>query len=515
MKYPNIHTGLKVHAKERGDETAIVYEDKRVSYRELYNRVNSLGQAMMKQGLKKGDHVLIYMRNRLEMAEIYYAISFIGAVAVPINYMVRGRDLAELINTSDAVFAFVEIQKLADFEEALPNLAKITPRHTVLVGNDADGEAKMKYIDYSTFFLNEEVQEIDVEVGPEDLSVFIYSSGTTSLPKGIMLTHGAMLTRSALSLVEWGINEEDTVLLTTPMYHSIGHGSLLSLSSHGTRLIITREFDPEKTLQYMQDEKVTYGIFVPTQYNMMLQVPNIDQYDFSSVRLLISGGAPIQAETKRKIMDTFGCEFSEFFGSSETGVIVILRSKDVIRKTKSVGVQTEIAEVRLVDDNGNFVGVGEEGEFACRWEGLFSGYYNLPEETRKAFMEDRWFKLGDMGKMDEEGYFYLLDRKKDMIISGGVNIYPKDIEEVLTSHEAVLEAAVIGAPDEKWGEKVKAFVVCKAGKTVEKEKLMEYCNKQLAKFQSIKEVEFIDSLPRNPSGKILKRELRNVGSANI
>lgn len=510
MKYNNMHQGLQTHAKKRGKEIALVYEDKRLTYLELFKRVNSLGQSMMDKGIKKGDHVLLYMRNRMEMAEIYYAISIIGAVAVPINYMVRSRDLAELVNSSDSVFAFIEIEKLSDFEEGLPNFSRITPHNTVLVGNESNQEARSKYIDYSTFFLNECDQPIDIEVGPEDLSVFIYSSGTTSLPKGIMLTHGALLTRSAQSFVEWGISEKDTVLLTVPMYHSIGHGMLFSLSSHGTRIIITREFDPEKTLQLMQNEKITYGIFVPTQYNMMLQSKTIDQYDFSSVRLLISGGAPIHAETKKRIIETFSCEFSEFFGSSETGVIVILRPKEVIRKAKSVGIQTEIAEVRLVDHDGNDVGIGEEGEFACRWDGLFSGYYNLPEETRKSFLEEGWFLLGDMGKMDEEGYFYLLDRKKDMIISGGVNIYPKDIEEVINAHPAVLEAAVIGAPDEKWGEKVKAFVVCRVGQKVVREELLEYCNNKLAKFQRIKEIEFLESLPRNPSGKILKRELRLI-----
>lgn len=509
MKYKNMHEGLIFHAKTRGNETAIVYGEKSVTFLELYQRVNSLGQSMINQGINKGDHVILYMRNRLEMAEIYYAISIIGSVAVPINYMVQGRDLIELVNSSDAVFAFIEIEKKSEFEKALPNFARITPHNIVLVKNDDNEKSESQFIDYTSFSARETSHPVEVEVRPEDLSVFIYSSGTTSLPKGIMLTHGAMLTRSALSSVEWKINKNDSVLLTTPMYHSIGHGMLFSLSSHGCRIIITRDFDPEKSLQLIEKEGVTYSIFVPTQYNMMLQVPTISQYDFSSVRLLISGGAPLHAETKRKIMDTFSCEFSEFFGSSETGVIVILRSNDVIRKTRSVGVQTEIAEVRLVDNDGNEVGVGEEGEFSCTWSGLFSGYYNLPEETKNAFFDGGWFRLGDMGKMDEEGYYYLLDRKKDMIISGGVNIYPKDIEEVLMSHKAVIEAAVIGTPDEIWGERVKAFVVCKQGQPIDKEELMEYCNRQLAKFQRIKEVEFLDSLPRNPSGKILKRELRH------
>lgn len=504
MKYDNLHMGLKVHAKNNGDKVAVIYENKRYTMKELLERVYIVGNAMMDLGVKKGDHVILYMRNRLEMIEIFYAISMIGAVVVPINYMVRGKDLVELINSSDGIFAFIEEEKLPDFEEALPHLEKISGKNSVIIGTNVPG----RFINYSSFFINPNKNPIEVPVGMNDLAAFIYSSGTTSLPKGIMLTHGALLIRSLRTSVEWRLNHRDTILITTPLYHSIGHAKAFSLAIHGCTLVLTREFDPEKTLSLIQNEKVTYAIFVPTQYHMMLNVPDIEKYDFSSVRLLVSGGAPLLASTKKKIMEVFDCEFSEFFGSTETGVVVILRPEDVIRKAKSVGVQAEYAELRLVDENGNDVGIGEEGEFAVRWGGMFSGYYNLPEETEKAHLDGDWFLLGDMGKQDEDGFYYLLDRKKDMIISGGVNVYPKDIEEVIYTHDAVLEAAVIGVPDEKWGEKVKAFVVLKEGAEVDKEELMAYCNEKLAKFQNIKELEFLPSLPRNPSGKILKRELR-------
>lgn len=513
MKHDNLHLGLNLHAKNSGNETALVYEGNRFTFSEFNHRVNTLGQSMLSQGIKEGDHVILYMRNRLEMVEIFYAISSIGAVAVPINYMVRGQDLIQLVNSSDAVFAFVEIEKYPDFEEGLAKFSKIRESNTVLVGDLPKGLDE-NFLVYRTFLTAGHASDIQVPVGSEDLSAFIYSSGTTSLPKGIMLTHGALLTRVLRFAIEWGLSYKDTVLITVPLYHSIGHALMLTLSVLGCKLVVTREFDPEKTIKLMQDEKVTCSIFVPTQYTMMLQVPTIDQYDLSSVRLLISGGAPIIADTKKLIMEKFSCEFSEFFGSTETGAVVVLRPKDVIRKAKSVGLQAEYAEIRLVDNEGNDVEIGEEGEFAVRWGGLFSGYYNLPEETKKSHMEDGWFLLGDIGKMDDEGFYYLLDRKKDMIISGGVNIYPKDIEEVLYTHPAVLETAVIGTPDEKWGENVKAFVVLKNDEKVEKEELMEYCNQQLAKFQRIKELEFLSSLPRNPSGKILKRELRLMNPDN-
>ncbi|WP_077213303.1 class I adenylate-forming enzyme family protein [Bacillus dakarensis] len=513
MNHDNLHLGLSLHTKNRGNDTALVYEGSSLTFSEFNHRVNSLGHSMLSQGIKKGDHVILYMRNRLEMIEIFYAISAIGAVAVPINYMVRGQDLIQLVNSSDSVFAFVEIEKYPDFTEGLAKFTRINESNTVLVGDLPNG-LNENFLVYHTFLTSGNQKEIQVPVGSQDLSAFIYSSGTTSLPKGIMLTHGALLTRVLRFAIEWGLSYKDTVLITVPLYHSIGHALMLTLSVLGCKLVVTREFDPEKTIKLMQDEKVTCSIFVPTQYTMMLQVPTIDQYDLSSVRLLISGGAPIIADTKKLIMEKFSCEFSEFFGSTETGAVVVLRPKDVIRKAKSVGLQAEYAEIRLVDNEGKDVAIGEEGEFAVRWGGLFSGYYNLPEETKKSHMEDGWFLLGDIGKMDEEGFYYLLDRKKDMIISGGVNIYPKDIEEVIYTHQAVLETAVIGSPDEKWGENVKAFVVLKQGQKVEKEELMEYCNQKLAKFQRIKEVEFLSTLPRNPSGKILKRELRLIKQDN-
>jgi acyl-CoA synthetase (AMP-forming)/AMP-acid ligase II len=508
MVHDTLHQGLALHAKNNGNGTALVYEDKRYTFKELNQRVNALGWSLMEQGVNKGDHVILYMRNRMEMVEIFYAISAIGAVAVPINYMVRGQDLVQLVNSSDAVFAFVEIEKLPDFEECLGNFARIRRDNTALVVNNPE-ETRYPYIDYETMFEGTN-KPLEVQVSSKDLSAFIYSSGTTSLPKGIMLTHRALLTRVLRFAIEWGLSYKDTILITVPLYHSIGHSLLLTLSVLGCKLVVTREFNPEKSIKLMQDEKVTSSIFVPTQYIMMLQVPTIDQYDLSSVRLLISGGAPILADTKKLIMEKFSCEFSEFFGSTETGAVVVLRPKDVIRKAKSVGIQAEYAEIRLVDHEGKDVAVGEEGEFAIRWGGMFSGYYNLPEETMKSHFDEGWFLLGDIGKMDEEGFYYLLDRKKDMIISGGVNIYPKDIEEVLYTHPAVLETAVIGAPDEKWGENVKAFVVLKSGDTVSEEELIAFCNERLAKFQRIKELEFLDTLPRNPSGKILKRELRLI-----
>ncbi|WP_158595090.1 class I adenylate-forming enzyme family protein [Oceanobacillus piezotolerans] len=502
----NLHSGLSVLAKNKPNETAITFEERKLTYSELYNRAKSIGHSLMNNGIKKGDHVVVYMRNRVEAAEIYFAISMIGAVVVPINYMVKGIDLAALINKSDAKFAFIELQTLKEYNAVLTKLNLLDHKKSVLVG---DGEAATSFISYSSFNVNK-FEEIDVQVRYEDLACLIYSSGTTSLPKGIMLTHGAMLMRTLKIPNEWSSDYRSVFLITVPLYHSIGFNILYTVPVLGMRVVITREFDPEQTLKLIQDKKVTHSVFVPTQYIMMLKQPSFNQYDLLSLVRLISGGAPINESTKRSIIKEFSCEFSEFFGSSETGSYINLRPESVLTKFTSIGQQVEDAQVRLLDESGNDVGVGVEGEFAVRSSSLFLGYYNQPEETENSFIEGGWFLTGDMGKMDEDGYYYLLDRKKDMIISGGVNIYSKDIEEVLFKHPAVLEAAVIGIPDDIWGESVKAFVVLKKENMITEEELIFHCNNQLSKYQRIKELEFIKDFPRNPSGKILKRQLRTL-----
>ena len=505
MNSLNVHTGLSALAKNKPNEIAITFEQNKLTYLELYNNAKSIGHSLMAKGIKKGDHVVLYMRNRIETPEIYFAISMVGAVIVPVNYMVRGNDLAALINKADAKLAFIESETIKDYTEILNSLKILDVKRTVLVGDEITGTS---FTSYSSFNLNK-FDEINVKVGYDDILCLMYSSGTTSLPKGIMLTHGVVLLRTLKLPNEWNSDYRSVFLMTLPLYHNIGFSTLFSIPVLGMRVVITRDFDSKKTLRLIEDEKITHAIFVPTQYIKMLQQPNLHQYDYSSLVRLISGGAPITESIKNSIIKKFNCQFSEFFGSTETGVYINLRPESVLSKLTSIGQQVEDFQIRLIDEKGNDVGVGEGGEFVVRSSSLFSGYYNQPVETEGSFIEGGWFLTGDVGKIDEDGYYYLLDRKKDMIISGGVNIYSKDIEEVLFKHPSVIEAAVIGIPDELWGECVKAFVVLEEKSIETEEELVSYFNNKLPKFQRIKELEFIKELPRNPSGKILKTQLRN------
>ncbi|WP_209123294.1 class I adenylate-forming enzyme family protein [Alkalihalobacillus sp. BA299] len=507
MNYGNLHSGLAVHAKNKPDDQAVIFYNESRTFKELYERVNALANSLRDLGVEKGDHIVLYMRNRLEMMEILFAISAAGGVSVPINYMVEGESLQSLINDSDAKYIFVEEERLASFNEVSNRLQNISEATTILV---SEYEMNTRYISYEDFIIKGSIEAPNVQVNSDDMASMLYSSGTTSLPKGIMINQGNQIFRTYSFAAEWAINYKDVVLVTLPIYHAVGHFYMFCLSILGCKMIITRDFDAENTLKMIQDYKVTHSFFVPTQYIMMLELPAFDQYDLSSLRSLVSAGAPLAEVTKKKIIEHFNCDFNEYYGTTEITPLACLRPENVLRKSSSVGQQLSFMEIRLIDEEGNDVAVGEEGEFAARGPSMFTEYYKNPEETKKTRTPDGFHRTGDMGMVDKDGFYYLLDRKKDMIISGGVNIYPKDIEEVIYKHPLVLEAAVIGAPDEKWGEKVKAFIVLKHEAVLDKQELIEFCNSKLAKYQSIKEVEFIDKLPRNPSGKILKRVLRDL-----
>jgi acyl-CoA synthetase (AMP-forming)/AMP-acid ligase II len=507
MNVSNLHFGLSIHATNKPDEIAFIYNDRTLTYKQLYERVCRLANALSDNGVKKGDHIALYMKNRIEMAEILYAISMIGGVAVPVNYMVEGSMLKRLIDSSDSTHIFVEQEQVSKFEKIMNQLDSISEENIILIGDQ--NQSTGNCISYEQLISKGVTEDPKKEVYSEDVAAILYSSGTTSLPKGIVVTHGQIMDRVLRTALEWNVNYRDNILVTVPIYHSVGHLYTFYVSALGCKLVITRDFNPEETLKIIQNQKITHSFFVPTQYTTMLQEPAINNVDLSSLKLLVSAAAPLAEATKKEIIEKFKCNLTEFLGTTETALLTSLRPEEVLRKTASVGQHVDFAKIRLVDEQGNDVNPGEDGEFVFRGSALFKEYYKMPEETNKSFFPGGWHRTGDMGRMDEEGFYYILDRKKDMIISGGVNIYSKDIEEVIFTHVSVLEAAVIGVPDEKWGEAVKAYVVLKRNQSISQHELIDYCNGKLSKFQRMKNMEFIDSLPRNPSGKILKRELRD------
>ncbi|ARD47055.1 class I adenylate-forming enzyme family protein [Sporosarcina sp. P33] len=500
-----VHSGLKVFAKNRANDVAVVCENQSLTFKELNLRVNALANSLIDLGIKKGDHIALYMRNCIEMVEIFYAISSAGAVLVPLNYMLDRENLAELINKSDAKYIFINQREYPKLEEIADKLEVINNKSIIVI----ESEANSLCINYEDLVESGSPEDPKVEVASEDLFAILFSSGTTSSPKGSKISHGTQVYRQLRTYIERSVSNNDVVLITVPMYYSIGFSFCLWPGMMGSKIVITKEFNTIKALELIEEHGVSQAFFVPTQYNTLLQEPSFDKFDLSSLRQLSSSGAPLSKELKNEIIARFNCKLFEFFGSTETASYIIMHPENVVNKTGSIGQQVNYMEVRLLNEQGKEVDIGEDGEFVVRGPLLFDGYYNQPEETAKSYLPGGWFCTGDMGKMDEEGYYYLLDRKKDMIISGGINIYSKDIEQVIQSHHSVFETAVVGIPDQKWGEAVKAFIVLHQEQSVSKDELMQYFNNKLARFQKIKEIEIITSLPRTASGKVLKRELRN------
>lgn len=485
------------------EKAAIVFEGRVLTYRELNKRVNRLSNGLLSLGLGKGDKVAILLGNCPEILEIMLAVGKIGITAVPVNFRFVGREIEYIINQSDSTMLIIGSEYLPNIKDVRQNFSRV--KHYLAVGQGAEGmhnyeEFLGKYID----------REPNVEVLETDPWYIGYTSGTTGFPKGAVISHRARVLGALYLIIEFGLRDDDVQLMVMPLFHS--NGLLFSLAGFilGNTIQLVRHFNPEEVLRTIEQGKTSYASMVPTMYNMLLTLPDHvrQSYDVSSMRVLISSSSPLLTKTKEEIISFFrGAMLNEFYGSTEAGIVTNLKPRDQMRKIRCVGPAMFGVKVKLLDKNGQEVPPGEVGELFSFGQN-FDGYYKMPEATKASFRGD-WFSAGDMARMDEEGYFYIVDRKNDMIISGGENIYPVEIEEVLSQHPVVLESAVIGVPDEKWGESVKALIILKPGMQASEEEIIEFCRNRLAGYKRPKSVEFVSSFPKNPTGKILKRIIRN------
>jgi long-chain acyl-CoA synthetase len=343
----------------------------------------------------------------------------------------------------------------------------------------------------------------------DDTAVILYTSGTTGKPKGAELTHSNLHRNSAGVSQKLGEMSEDDVLLgALPLFHSFGQTCTMnSAVSVGATVTMLPRFDPDKALAIIQRDSVTIFQGVPTMYNAMLHSESCDEADCSTLRLCMSGGAAMPAELMRGFEEKFGCIILEGYGLSETSPVASFNHPDRERKPGSIGTPIEGVEMQVWDDDGNEVPQGEVGEIVIRGHNLMKGYWNREDATKDAITDDGWFRTGDMAKMDKDGYFFIVDRKKDLIIRGGYNVYPREIEEVLYEHPAIQEAAVIGVPHDELGEEVGAAVVLKEGESLEADELKSYVKEQVAAYKYPRSIWFVDELPKGPTGKILKREI--------
>jgi len=511
----NLADGLRITSWRHPQKVAAVFEDKRVTYQELNSRSNQLAHALLKMGFKRQEKISIIMYNNIEFLEIYHGLARAALISVSINFRLVPSELEYVISNSDSTALFVNIEFLDKLNPA--NIPLIKKENIIVIGpKDQTPKGYMNYEDLLAG--NPEYEPADIDQKEEDIFFFGYTSGTTGFPKGAMNT-----TRGTLDIVKnvfvRTANRKDidvskrVFLAVIPICHSNSvWATLITFWVGGTNVIFpSGKFDPEKVLEIIDKDKVTTSSMVPTMITRILELPNEikSKYDMSSMTSLGSSSAPLLTKTKEEALEFFkNVRFSEGYGSTETGALTTLRHKDQMRKIRSIGQPNPGIEIKLIEENGDVITEpGKSGVLWAKARSAFIGYYKDPEKTKEA-IDGEWSTAGDVAYFDEEGYYYLSDRKHDMIISGGENVYPAEIEEVIAKLPPVSEVAVIGVPHKDFGEEVKAVVILKEGKTISEQEILDYCKENLAGYKRPRSVDFVDDYPRTATGKILKRILR-------
>ena len=504
---------LRVNAELMPDKLGAKDLRRGMTFREWNERACGLANVLLGFGLEKGDRVAIIAYNRVEWMELYAAMAKSGLVAVPIMFRLAPPEYEYILRDSGAKAMIVEEPFVEGVDSIRAGLGDM--KNYIFLG---DGPAPEGYSHYEELIAAAPHDEPDVDVHHGDVWTFMYTSGTTGKPKGVVRTHESYIAFYILNVAEMSFNRDDLGLLVMPMCHvnSIFYSFSFTYAQAGVCVYDQISFDPEHMLQTLEREGITFTSLVPTHYIMMLALPDEvkNRYDMTRVRKLLCSSAPARKDTKLEILEYFSnSELYEAYGSTEAGLVTLLQPGDQIKKLGSIGREIFGTDrLKILDDEGREVPEGEVGELYSRGPALFSEYWNLPEVTREAF-HGEYFSAGDMARRDEDGYYYLVDRKKNMIITGGENVYPSEVEDVVGSHHAVKDVAVIGVPDEKWGEAVTAVVILhedlEPSGALEKE-LIDHCKGRIAGFKKPRRIDFIaeDDMPRTGTGKILHRALR-------
>jgi long-chain acyl-CoA synthetase len=467
-----------------------------LSYAELDERSARLATLLLDKGLRRGDRVGVMLPNVPEFPVAYYGVLRAGGVVVPMNVLLKRREIAFYLEDSGAKLMFAWHGFAA---EALDGAA------------DAGAEAiEVEPASFAELLASVEPTPGLVDTGEDDTAVILYTSGTTGKPKGAELTHLNLLTNARISgETMTGVREGDIVLGSLPLFHSFGQTVSMNGSLRmGACLTMLPRFDPGEALATIQRDRVTHFQGVPTMYGALLHHPDRERFDTSTLRSCVTGGASMPVEVLRGFEDAFDAIVLEGYGLSETSPVSSSNHPDMERKPGSIGTPIRGVEMRVVDEDDNEVAQGEVGEIVIRGHNIMKGYWQRPEATEEA-MRSGWFHSGDMARVDEDGYFFIVDRKKDLIIRGGYNVYPREVEEVLYEHPKVREAAVVGVPHDEWGEEIGAAIVVHDGEELAPEEVSAYVKERIAAYKYPRLVWFLDELPKGPTGKILKREIES------
>jgi long-chain acyl-CoA synthetase len=504
----NLALLLEQSAKRNPGKLALIFDDYKLRYAEVNGAANKIANALVALGIRKGDKVAMMLPNTPHFPICYNAILKAGATVVPLNVLFKSNEVQYHLEDSDAVALIAFEGFLGEAAEgyrkaqACNNLVVVqAPGSTNPLPDGALSFNQLLADNPPTFEM--------VDTSPDDTAVILYTSGTTGRPKGAELSHANMFMNAMVSADKLlGISADDVLLATLPLFHSFGQTCVMNVGLYlGATITMLPRFEPVKAMEIIQRDKVTLFAGVPTMYFYLLNHPAAGDYDLSSLKRCCSGGAAMPVEVMHAFNKKHNVQIMEGYGLSETSPVASFNHLDRPAKPGSIGTPIWGVQMAVLDPEGKPAAAGEMGEIAIRGHNVMKGYYKRPEATAEV-IHNGWFRTGDLAKVDEDGFFYIVDRVKDMIIRGGFNIYPREIEELLYAHPAIAEAAVIGVPDQALGEEVKAVVACKPGQSVTEQELIDYCKASLAAYKYPRSVEFRDSLPKTATGKILKRELK-------
>jgi acyl-CoA synthetase (AMP-forming)/AMP-acid ligase II len=507
---------LSIAAAICPDRDCVVFEGKRYTFSQVNERSNRLANSLAGLGVNKGDRVAMIQVNCSQYLEAYYAVAKLGAIFVPLNFRAREEELSYMLTNAEAVAVFFG-NRYADLVAKMrPNLP--TVKHYISIDEKHAGS---QY--HEELISSGSAEEVIPDVEEEDVTILMYTAGTTGRPKGVPLTHKSFSVYVLENVDPASPEVEERNLLTVPLYHVAGIQALLAAVYGGRTLVMMRQFEVNEWMQMVQKEKTSRAMLVPTMLKRVIDHPEFSNFDLSSLRVITYGAAPMPFEVIKKAIEMMpDVRFINAFGQTETASTITTlgpedhiitgtteeKEKKLKRLASSIGRPMPDVEIKIIDEEGKEVPRGQVGEIVARGPRVMGGYWKDAEKTAKAFTKDGWLHTNDTGYMDEEGYIYLAGRGDDMIIRGGENISPEEVENVLYAHPKIEEAAVIGMQDPEWGQEPMAVVVLKKGEQATPDEIMEFCRQRLASFKRPRAVVFVDELPRNPMGKVLKRVLR-------